>query len=67
MEDAVVVCDDQHRHALLARELLHPVHDVPAGLPVERRGGLVGEHDAGLGDECARDGHPLPLAESWLG
>ena len=66
VEDAVVVGDEQHRAALLARERPHQLDDVAARLLVERRGRLVGEHELRLGDERARDGDALLLPARHL-
>ena len=51
--------NDDDGHLVLHRQLAHQVHDFPAGVPVQRRGGFVHEDEVGVGDES--DGY----AEAW--
>src|SRR5207249_3976457 len=43
------------------------LQDRRAGVRIEVAGRLVGQHDARLVDQRARDRHPLPLAAGQLG
>ena len=66
VEDAVVVGDDQDRRTLFPRQRLHAVDDLAPGGLVERRRGLVGQHDRGVADQRARDRDALALAARQL-
>src|SRR5437870_1391205 len=56
-----LVRDDDHRHAVL-REVGHDVKDFVDHLRIERRGGLVEEHDLRLHRQRTRDRDALLLA-----
>ena len=47
-------------------DLLQQVHDLDAGLGVQGAGGLVGQDDVGVIDDCPGNGHPLHLAAGHL-
>src|SRR6266852_5469120 len=57
--------EDEGGPALLV-ERLHQIDDVVAGDGVQVRGGLIGEDNPRLGDECASDRNPLPLPAGEL-
>ena len=58
--------DDDDGETLAAVELAEHVHDFDRGGGVEVAGGLVGEQDARVVDEGARDGDALLLAAGEL-
>ena len=64
--DAQVVRDHDDRAAPLLGRLLEQVCDVIGRLAVEVAGGLVGEHERGIGHESARDRHALLLSSGEL-
>ena len=51
----------------VARELLHDLQHVAHQLGVERRGGLVEQHQLGLHRQRPRDRHALLLSAGQLG
>ena len=51
-----------HDDQAVAGDLLEDLHDLHAGLAVQRAGGLVGQHDLRIIDQSAGDGHALHLA-----
>ncbi len=59
--EAHLVGDDQHGHVLLGK-LLHDQVDLVDQFRVERRGGLVEQHDLGLHGQRPGDRHALLLA-----
>jgi hypothetical protein len=63
---ADVVRDQQHRLALGAQHLHHLVGDGQARLRIQGREGLVQQHDVRLGDQGARQRHPLAHAAGEL-
>ena len=62
----VVVGDQDQRGVGGGIELEQQVDDARAGVGVEVAGGLVGEHDFGIGGEGARDGDALLFAAGQL-
>ena len=61
-----VVGGEQHRGAVLVADLAQQLQHFAAALRVEVAGGLVGEHELGLGRERPRDHHALALAHREL-
>ncbi|MCY1367093.1 hypothetical protein D9M69_540090 [compost metagenome] len=57
--------DDDHGHTLL-RQVLHHAQHFVAQLRVQRRGGLVEQHQFGFHRQGARNGHALLLAAGEL-
>lgn len=59
------MCDEQDARSLTSRELVQEIDDLPAGLPIERRGRLIGEDDLWAMYECAgnRDALLLPAGQ----
>ena len=55
--------DDEQRGALRPARLAEDAHGVGRVLGIERRGGLVGEHQRGSARERARDGDALLLSD----
>ena len=65
-DDAEVVGDEQHRHALGLLHLGEQVEDAGLDGDVEGGGRLVGDQDVGAVGERHRDHHPLALAAGEL-
>ena len=61
-----VVDVDDHRDVALRGAARDQLHDLDRGLGIERRGGLVGEHEVGLLHQRARDADALALAAGKL-
>jgi hypothetical protein len=61
-----VVRGDDHRRAVVGSQVPEQVDDLAAGGGIEIAGRLVGEHDARLDRERARDRDPLPLASGQV-
>ena len=55
-----------HDDQPVARDLFQKLHDLHAGLAVQRAGGLVREDDVGVVDESTRDGDALHLPAGHL-
>jgi len=66
VHDAVVVGHDDHGAVFAPGAFGEELHDSKAGVVVERRGGLVAEHEVRFVDEGAGDGDPLLLAPREL-
>src|SRR5687767_14793018 len=66
LEDARVVRDDEDAAVALEGDVLQELHDLPAGLAVEARSGLVADDEARLRDQGARDRHALLLTAREL-
>src|SRR5262245_45806032 len=66
VEHPLVVGDQENGGAGGPGDAAEAVDDVAPGLPVERRRRLVGEDEPRPGDERARDGHALALADGEL-
>ena len=62
VQDAVVMRHDENSHAVLPGKHLQAIHNVAAGLLVERRSRLVREDDSWVADQGTSDGDPLPLS-----
>ena len=58
--------DEEHRHAGLLLEARDQVQDLGLDRDVERRGGLVGDHERGLAGERHGDHRPLAHAAREL-
>ena len=56
-----------HDDQAVGSDLLQDVHDLHAGLGVERTGGFVGKNDFGVVDQGAGDSHALHLTARKLG
>ena len=65
-DDAEVVGDEQHRHALGLLHLGEQVEDLGLDGDVERGGRLVGDQDVGAVGQRHGDHHPLALAAGEL-
>ena len=65
-DDAEVVGDEEHAHALGLLHLGEEVEDAGLDGDVERGGGLVGDQDVGAVGERHGDHHPLALAAGEL-
>ena len=65
-DDAEVVGDEEHPHALGLLHLGEEVEDAGLDGDVERGGGLVGDEDVGAVGERHGDHHPLALAAGEL-
>ena len=65
-DDAEVVGDEQHRHALGLLHLGEQVEDAGLDGDVERGGRLVGDQDVGAVGQRHGDHHPLALAAGEL-
>jgi hypothetical protein len=59
-DDAEVVGDEDDAHAALLRQRLQQLDDLGLHGDVERRRGLVRDHQARLARQRHRDGHTLP-------
>src|SRR3954452_15312763 len=66
LREAVVVRDHHHGRAVFLVQLFEDAHDLVAHGGVEIAGRLVGEHDARLSDDGARDGNALLLSAGEL-
>src|SRR3954469_8135365 len=66
LRETIVVRDHHHGRSVLLVQLLENAHDLVAHGGVEIAGRLVGEHDARLSDDGARDGDALLLAAGEL-
>ena len=67
IEDTVVVRHEDHRGAVLAREVLDQFHHVATRLLVERRRRFVGQHDFRPVHQCPRDPRALLLSAREFG
>src|ERR1035437_5471735 len=65
--DVVLVRDHEHGDAAIDVEAGQQRHDIARGDRIEIAGRFVGKERAGLGDNGARDGHPLLLAAGEFG
>src|SRR3954454_5085766 len=66
LREAVVVRDHDHGRAVFLVQLFEDAHDLVAHGGIEITGRLVGEHDARLSDDGARDGNALLLTAGQL-
>src|SRR3954469_12834276 len=66
LREAVVVRDHHDGRAVFFVQLFEDAHDLVAHGGIEIAGRLVGEHDARLSDDGARDGNALLLAAGEL-
>lgn len=64
--DSGVVGDDEERGASFGVQAAQQLEYVAGGLRIESARGLVGEHEGGLRNQCARDGDALTLTTRQL-
>lgn len=63
----LVMGDDKQAGAVFAVEAEQQFYDALAGVAIQVAGRLIGQQQAGLPHECARDGHPLLFPAGELG
>ena len=61
-----IVRGEDHRLRLFAHQRCEELHDLVAGLRIEARGRLIGQHDIGVLHQGAGDRHALRLAARQL-
>ena len=61
LHEPLVMGDDDQRAG--CRRFREQAHDVPGAHGIERRRGLVGQHEPGFGEQGAGDGDPLAFAD----